>query len=165
MTVNMILDVAECPIERPLDNETQRQYYSGKKKRHTIKYEIAVQLVTGRIVWMAGGVPGSTHDLDIARNCGLIEQLLAGEKILADKAYVAEECFIHPFKGAETEEERVFNSAVSSLREIVEHSIGRIKLFHFTKQAWRHELSLHLIAFKVVCHALNVELEFYPVHQ
>ncbi len=61
----MTLDVTECFIERPLNNIIQRLYYSGKTRKHTIKYEIGIQLQTGKIVWLSGGVPGSVHDLTI----------------------------------------------------------------------------------------------------
>jgi len=165
MMVNMTLDGIECPIHRPLDNATQQQYYSGKKKQHTIKYEIGIQLTSGKIVWMAGGDPGSVHDLEVSRACGVIGKLLPGEMILADKAYIGEDCFLHPFKPATTEEEQAFNSTISSIRETVEHTIGRIKLFQFTQHKWRHHLDLHIIAFKVLCHVLNIELEFHPVHK
>jgi hypothetical protein len=33
----ILVDVTECPIERP---KKQRKWYSGKKKRHTIKTQV-----------------------------------------------------------------------------------------------------------------------------
>ena len=33
----MLIDVVERPIRRPVNNETQKLHYSGKKKRHTVK--------------------------------------------------------------------------------------------------------------------------------
>jgi hypothetical protein len=35
--LEFITDGTERPIQRPQDQERQRQYYSGKKKRHTVK--------------------------------------------------------------------------------------------------------------------------------
>ena len=67
MTVNMSLDGLVCLIQRPLDNLKQCHYYSGKSRKHCIKYELGTQLFSGRIVWMSGGIPGSVHDLDLAR--------------------------------------------------------------------------------------------------
>ena len=165
MVLNMTLDGFECPIEQPWDNEIQHQYYSRKKKRHTIKYEIGIQLTSGKIVWLVGGTPGSVHDLSMTRHFGLIPLLLPGEMVLADKAYIGEACFVCPFKGVITNEQAEFNSIISSIRETVEHTIGRIKLFQFLKQQWRHHVDLHPIATRVVCHALNIELEFYPIHK
>lgn len=165
MTVNLILDGTECLIERPIDNLIQRQYYSGKKRKHTIKYEVGVQLQSGKIVWLAGGVPGSVHDFTLYQICGLRQYLLPGEMILADKGYIGDTQIIHPFKPTISDEEKEFNSAISSIREIVEHTIGRIKNFNFTQQKWRHDLKLHPIAFKVICNVLNIEFEFNPVHK
>ncbi len=163
--VNMTLDVTECLIHRPSDNIIQRLYYSGKTRKHTIKYEIGIQLQTGKIIWLSGGTPGSVHDLTIVRNSGLISNLLPGEMVLADKAYIGETCFLHPIKPAITNEEKQINSAISSIRETVEHTIHRIKIFGFTQQKWRHNLNLHSIAFSVICHALNIEFIVHPVHQ
>ncbi|MDR2528645.1 MAG: transposase family protein, partial [Synergistaceae bacterium] len=38
------MDVTESPIERPKRN--QRKYYSGKKKRHTLKTQIIINAKT-----------------------------------------------------------------------------------------------------------------------
>jgi hypothetical protein len=51
----LIVDGAEQPIERP--SRKQRCWYSGKKKRHTIKTEIAVT-EGGRIVAVSKPAPG-----------------------------------------------------------------------------------------------------------
>jgi hypothetical protein len=161
----MALDGTECWIERPLDNTVQKHYYSGKKRKHTIKYEIGVQLQSGKIVWLAGGVPGSVHDITLYRSCGLRSYLLPGEMILADKGYIGDDIIITPFRPARSEEEKEFNSAISSLRQIVEHTYHRIKIFNFTQHKWRHHLDLHPMAFKVICHTLNIEFETHPVRK
>ena len=114
---------------------------------------------------MTNGVFGSVHDLKMTRTCGLLFLLLSGEMILADKGYIGETCFIHPFKSPRIEIEKEFNSAISSLCQIVEHTNQKIKIFGFTQQKWRHNLDLHPMAFKVICHALNIEFEFNPVHK
>ena len=163
--MNMTLDVTECFIQCPFENAIQHLYYSGKKRRHTIKYEIGIHLQSGKIVWLNGGIPGSVHDLTIIQNSGLLSNLFPGELVLSDKVYIGEICFYHPIKPAITIEEKQFNSAISSIRETVEHTIHRIKIFGFTQQKWRHNLNLHSIAFSVICHTLNIEFIAHPVHQ
>src|SRR4051794_35737324 len=106
----MALDGTECPIQRPLDWETQFNYYSGKKGCHTIKYEVRVCISNGRLVWLAGGVPGRVHDISLARNSGILNQLQPGELILADKGYVGDDSFITPFKNPQTDEEWEWNT-------------------------------------------------------
>lgn len=53
----LVVDVTETPVER---KEKQRQFYSGKKKRHTLKSQVVVNQATGAIVCTAhakGRVP------------------------------------------------------------------------------------------------------------
>ena len=38
----LVLDVSECPVQRPSDPEMQRLLFSGKKKKHTVKYECKI---------------------------------------------------------------------------------------------------------------------------
>ncbi|MDR2526130.1 MAG: transposase family protein [Oscillospiraceae bacterium] len=45
-----LVDVTECPIERP---NKQRQWYSGKKKKHTIKTQFVVNKGTEEIICVA----------------------------------------------------------------------------------------------------------------
>jgi hypothetical protein len=162
--VKMALDATECPIERPLDWLTQRQYYSGKKKRHTIKYEVGVHLSTGRIIWLVGGIPGSVHDVKIAASNGIVDQILNGEWILADKGYTDSELpFLTPFKNPQTDEEVQWNSYINQARAIVENTYGRIKSFGCVKSIWRHDLELHPIAFKAVCILVNMDLDVHPL--
>ena len=57
-----IIDSTEQPIQRP--GRKQRCWYSGKKKRHTIKTEIVIT-ENGRIVSISKPEPGRVHDLEI----------------------------------------------------------------------------------------------------
>ena len=50
----VMLDCTEQPIQRPGDDASQREHYSGKKKRHTLKTEYIVT-EQGRIVSVARG--------------------------------------------------------------------------------------------------------------
>ena len=57
-----IIDATEQPVERPSDNEQQKEHYSGKKKRHTRKTQIIVN-EKGVIRDVSASTPGSVHDL------------------------------------------------------------------------------------------------------
>ena len=59
---SLIIDATERPIERPKKGE--KVYYSGKKKHHTLKTEIRVNLL-GRIVHVSKSHPGSVHDFKV----------------------------------------------------------------------------------------------------
>jgi hypothetical protein len=107
--------------------------YSGKSKRHCLKYEVAVSSITGNIVWCAGPYPGAWHDLTIARHSGLLDGLLPQESILADKAYIGEACLVTPTRqpanGELPVEVDIKNDAISSARIGVEHFFGRMRNF------------------------------------
>jgi len=152
-----VLDSTECPVERPYDPLIQRIFYSGKSKQHSMKYEIAVGLQDGDIKWINGGVPGSVHDLKLARYGQIKEHLLPHEFILADKAYVGESIFITPIKGTHTKLEEAINMVLNTHREVVEHTFCRIKNFHCLSQRWRHNLTLHPIVFQTICNIVNID--------
>jgi len=160
MRPSCIVDVTECPIERPFLNEWE--FFSGKKRRHTLKYEIAVHIQTGRIVWIAGPFRGSVHDLTIARN-GFIHNLFHNEQVLGDKAYVGDPRFIAPFRPACTTAQEHFNYIVSCKRLLVEQVIKRIKHFHAVCHEWRQSLPLHGIVFKVIANIVVMSLFIEPI--
>lgn len=43
----VIVDATEMPVERP---KKQKTYYSGKKKRYTLKMQVMIHYLTGHIV-------------------------------------------------------------------------------------------------------------------
>ncbi|MGC8453756.1 MAG: transposase family protein [Cylindrospermopsis raciborskii] len=59
----LIVDSYEQPIERPSEYETQKKYYSGKKKTHTRKSQLVV-LPNGKDV---AGKPGPKSDINLFR--------------------------------------------------------------------------------------------------
>jgi hypothetical protein len=77
--VTFVIDTKEQRIQRPSGvdeegNSNQKPYYSGKKKAHTVKNQIAVA-PDGFIEAMSESVPGSTHDLTVLREPKLLEKL------------------------------------------------------------------------------------------
>ncbi len=53
----ILVDAPESPIERP----PKKRYYSGKKKRHTLKTQMLVNLKDGQIICLAFA-DGKKHD-------------------------------------------------------------------------------------------------------
>lgn len=155
-----IVDVTECPIELPQISEWE--YWSGKKNKHTLKYELVCSFIHPQIVWCNGPFKGSVHDLTIARS-DLIHLLNEGEALLADKAYLGEECFITPHRPARTETEKQFDAIVNKHRQRIERINKRIKHFRSVKEIWRHDISLHHFVFIVVTHITNINLIEKPL--
>ena len=66
-------DSTEQQIPRPVDKERRKIFYSGKKKRHTIKNQITVNN-RGYILHKVGYKKGRKHDYDIYKRIILISQ-------------------------------------------------------------------------------------------
>ncbi|EKO04944.1 transposase, IS4-like family protein [Leptospira interrogans serovar Pyrogenes str. L0374] len=63
----VIIDETEKPIRRPTDKDLQKEFYSGKKKRHTIKNLILTNKDKA-ILFLSNTISGKTHDLKVAEN-------------------------------------------------------------------------------------------------
>ena len=91
-----LIDVTEQPIERP--KKGQRAYYSGKKKRHTLKTEVHVT-ATGQIVHVSKSAPGSVHDFTLHKSETAVPK---DTRVYADSGYQGIKTLHHkariPFK-------------------------------------------------------------------
>ena len=58
------IDSTEQQIPRPVDKKRRRVYYSGKKKRHTVKNQLMVNN-HGNIIHKTGHKKGRRHDYNI----------------------------------------------------------------------------------------------------
>jgi hypothetical protein len=81
-----IVDATEQPTQRPQDEERQKQHYSGKKKRHTLKTQIVVG-PDGEIMEVSETVPGSQHDKKLYDQSGVGDQLDEDEAIMGDSGF------------------------------------------------------------------------------
>ena len=59
----LIVDSYEQPRERPRDYKEQKKYYSGKRKKHTLKNQIVVMPNGKEIVDVVVGETGATADI------------------------------------------------------------------------------------------------------
>ncbi|MBU7583218.1 MAG: transposase, partial [Nostoc sp. TH1S01] len=64
----LIVDSYEQPRERPSDNQEQQEYFSGKKKQHTLKSQVVSLPDTPDIVDIVVGAKGPTSDISLFRN-------------------------------------------------------------------------------------------------
>ena len=63
---NLSLDATERGLQRPVNEEKQREKYSGKKKTHTDKNLLLVNENTKRVVYLSQTVEGKKHDKKLA---------------------------------------------------------------------------------------------------
>jgi hypothetical protein len=163
--VAVIVDTFEQRIERPTDPATADTYYSGKKKQHTLKVQVAVD-EGGGIVDVPPSIRGPTNDLELLRTSGLPDRLGPDVGILGDLAYVGIKAF-HPTGATPRRkprskprppEDRAFNTAFASRRVRVEHSIGRLRSFEALAQRDRHHRRLHTARVRAVAGLVNRRL-------
>jgi hypothetical protein len=133
----VLVDTFEQRVQRPGDPAEQRQWYSGKKKAHTIKSQIGVEEATGRIVDVADSVPGPTADFTVLKGSALPERLPPGTGLMGDSAYQGLDK-LHPEGDsprkkpqgqARPDEDRSDNREIARRRIQAEHSIGRLRRF------------------------------------
>mgnify|MGYP001168059159 FL=1 len=154
----LIIDGTEQPIERP--SRKQRCWYSGKKKRHTIKTEIAVT-EQGRIVGVSKPAPGRVHDLEIRRRA---PPLPKHSHVYADSGYQGlqeDHAAIEiPYKKTKkrplTKEERDYNHALSRFRVRVEHRIARLKSFRILAERYRYPRGRYAVKISTVAGIVNL---------
>ncbi|WP_369862951.1 transposase family protein [Bacteroides stercorirosoris] len=62
---SVLLDGTEREIPRPIDSDQQKERYSGKKKRHTIKNAVVITMFC-LILFVSQTICGKTHDKKMA---------------------------------------------------------------------------------------------------
>lgn len=63
---DLLIDGTERRIQRPQDDEEQKEHYSGKKKTHTDKNIVLVNSHTKKVVYLSPTENGKKHDKKIA---------------------------------------------------------------------------------------------------
>ena len=149
----VLIDTFEQRVQRPPARAAADTLYSGKKKQHTLKTQVAVDDPRGRVVDVSDSVPGPTHDLRLLEQSQLLERLGPGVGGMGDLAYVGI-AQVHPQGLGVTprrkprgqprpEEDIAYNQAFARQRVTVEHTIGRMRHYHALTQLDRHHRPYH----------------------
>jgi len=152
--LEIFIDATEQRINRP--KRGQKAWYSGKKKGHTIKHQVIVSK-SGKIEGIGKSCYGKTHDkkdYDNKRFTYSSEVLRIG-----DLAYQGAEILV-PIKKKKgkklSEEEKLINRQLAKVRIVVEHSIGKMKIFKILSERFRNPLKSHNIIFKNIAGIHNL---------
>jgi hypothetical protein len=158
----ILLDVTEQPIERPLKH--QRDYYSGKQKRHTIKAQLIVCLKTLQILLIVCG-KGRTHDFALLKQCRL--RITKALKTYADSGYQGilklYPNSLTPIKKPKhrdlTKAEKRFNRELARIRIAIEHVNRRCKIFRIVKDTYRGKHKHYHQTWTVVAALVNLRYD------
>lgn len=160
-------DATEQQIPRPKDKRNKKKYYSGKKKRHTIKTQIAIERNSGEIVSIASSFPGRVHDYTIFKKTRLPDKIPDGAPLYLDKGYDGAKkdfpnCNIVIPKKANrwrklSTKDRFENRKIGRKRIKVEHAILKCKRFKVLAQIYRHPLETYSQKFKIVAGLVNLK--------
>ena len=185
-----LVDATEQRISRPGDNETRKEYYSGKKKQFTLK----TQCVTDgdhHIAAISEAVPGAEHDKKLSDEVQTLAHLPDGCEADADKGYqgLADQVTlvtirnvqtgmeqqvprltVHtPFKkprgGELTVEQKAFNQQLSAMRVRVEHCIGWAKNWAILATRFRCAHSIYTSVMQTICGLVNAQTQRWQTAQ
>jgi hypothetical protein len=156
------IDVTEHTIERP---KKQKKHYSGKKKRHTIKTQVVVDLHTLEILFIVQA-EGSVHDFTMYKD-STGSAVSSDVKIKVDSGYQGIVAFHAnsevPFKKSKnrplSEEEKAFNRRLARERIVIEHVNREIKIFKMMSDRYRNRRRRHGLRMNLICAIRNSEIK------
>jgi DDE superfamily endonuclease/Helix-turn-helix of DDE superfamily endonuclease len=162
----LFFDATERPTRRP--ERGQREFYSGKKKRHTLKTQVVVARRTKppgpgakprkvRIAAVCESVPGRMHDKKLYDRSRVVVPRDA--KRTGDTAHLGTGLTTptrKPRGGELTESQKEGNRKVSRRRVAAEHGIGKMKVWRVASERYRNPVSRHTLIMKNVAGLHNL---------
>ena len=159
------IDCTEQQIPRPTDNKRKTIFYSGKKKRHTVKNQIMVNN-RGYILHKIGYKKGKRHDYDIYKKDHpstpkeVINVLDLG--YLGIETNFPEQLSALPCKKKRnqdlSQEEKEYNKFHSKKRIVIEHTICQLKKYRILADVFRNKLKKHNKVSDIVSGIVNYKI-------
>ena len=160
------IDSTEQEIQRPKNKKKQKEYYSGKKKKHTVKTQLMVNK-EGKILYKSNQhKKGRQHDYSIYKD----EHPITPPQVenYYDLGYVGVETdfpdlkAVLPIKKKHniklTKKEKRYNKKHSRQRVIVEHTICRVKKFGIMGNKYRNRLKRYDVMSDIVSGLVNYRI-------
>lgn len=157
----VVMDVTETPIERP--KRRQKRFYSGKKKRHTLKTQLIIEQETGKIICTFFG-RGRQHDFALFKASGVHFNPLT--ESLQDSGYQGiikyhSNSYIpkkKPKSGELSSLEKEYNRELAKERIGVEHVNRRLKIFKIFAGCYRNRRRRYGLRCNLIAAIYNYEL-------
>lgn len=136
-------------------------WFSFKFKKAGLRYEVAISIQSGEIVWIYGPFPaGRFHDITIFRRALKQMLLAAGERAEADDGYRGEPlCIDLPQEGCfrRGRAQQKLKQRVRSRHETVN---ARFKNFGCLEQRFRHNIRQHKDCFQAIAVATQLTIRY-----
>ncbi len=168
------------PTNRKSKSEADR-WYSGKKKTHTIKSQVGVDVHTGAVCDVGESVRGPTADITLLKQSRLMERLPKGVGGEGDLAYVGIG-ELHPQgtrygntprrkpRGADKHRPRgqvkprppedvAYNKAFAKRRIVVENTLCRMRTYQAITQTDRNHRKMHTERVQAVAGLVNRKMQ------
>jgi hypothetical protein len=156
----LFFDATERPTRRP--ERGQREFYSGKKRRHTIKTQVVVVRKRKRpgpgakprgvrIAAVSAAFPGKVHDKKVYDATRVV--CPPGAKRTGDSGYVGTALQTpakRPPGGELTARRKAGNRRLSRRRIVAEHGIGKMKVWRIAAERYRNPVGRHTLIMKNV---------------
>ncbi len=157
----VLVDATEVKIERP--KKKQRAYYSGKKRQHHLKAQVAIEQSKGKVICTAFA-KGRQHDFNLFKKSKL--RISPQTILIADSAYQGvqnlHENSLLPLKSSKlkplTKSEMRDNAEISKLRIKVENAIAFIKRFRIFSSKYRNRAKRFGLRFNLFAAICNLEI-------
>src|SRR5690242_14561311 len=157
---HLFFDATERPARRPTTG--RRAFYSGKRRRHTIKNQVVTARRTKppgpgtkpqrlRIAAVSESFPGSVHDKKIYDRTRAV--CPPDARRTGDTAYLGtplETPTRKPRGGELTADRKARNRRVSRRRIVAEHGIGKMKVWRIAAERYRNPVRQHTLIMKNV---------------
>ena len=155
-----IIDVTETKIDRP--EKKQEDYYSGKKKMHTLKTQVEIGVDT-LLIYSIDFAKGSMHDFNLFKISK--HDYNKDITLFLDLAYVGIDKIhknsIIPIKSSKNhklnKDEKWYNKEVSRIRIAIEHVNAFIKKFKITSTRYRNRRKKFKLYMTFICCIYNFE--------
>jgi len=157
------IDSTEQEIPRPKNNRKRKSYYSGRKRKHTVKTQLMVN-TEGLILHKTGHSNGRKHDYDIYKHNhptitpSQVDNIVDLGYLGIEKDFPTVKSVLPIKKKKNTSlsnDDMRYNKNHSRLRIIVEHTICKIKKFGIMCTKFRNKLRRYNNISDIVSGILN----------
>lgn len=156
-----VMDVTETPIQRP--KKKQKQFFSGKKKYHTLKCQLIINQENGQVICTFFG-QGRRHDFALFKailihfhpeTISIQDSGYQGIKLYHSNSYTPKK---KPKNGKLSELEKDYNRVLAKQRILIEHVNRQMKIFKILSERYRNRRRRYGLRCNLIASIYNYEL-------